>query len=690
MVYAHGMTTPLAASSETHVIHSPHRPSERASSPFPFTERLKKLSKIAEDRVEPEKGPSATLIGSTAKGDQTSSRVSYNYSGKTTDIMSVKISNGRIETAVVSACTGLPVPHFTTSLVPQIPVTFNGTSITPLTDITQTVPMATNDLPRTVNTVAMVASEGSAPLVIQRGGSTTKPFGSVRTELFQQTDDLGRLYSAAASTVGTSATQDVTQNVTQSSHLKTNRESYSCESEVAVSNTAAGFYRPTVVVSNVDKIKSKPLDQTNVFSFNVPGKDINKRTQTVIAKAQENLTLYPVPVNSQNCGVNFIPVNPLNIRTAVPARGFYTYGNCAASLMPARSAPVGHATYRYRPTISNFTAFRPVRRTPCHNQSFPTPDHVVAPWDKKSARDLSCRETLQPSPELKVSERQFRPVSPNVKVNRTALMGSGVDSTKTLPSHVKRESGSSDMIHLRLTHGPERHGGEIDRRGSVEQEVDVSSSYSFECALNDSCESPLATVLQLRCDSPVLFGASSKSRSSNSSSSSTTDNKSMDFATADFVSAEDSTNKSDRKTVSDYSEKELEEITSGKCDSADTVDTVDSVNSVDSVTSPVLKKKRSSVNIISKRLEARLPSPVKERVDVDLFRDPRELTREERALQRAMLMFCEMEMKEKVQSEAAAQKKRSRRRLRRRSKVSYKRVKYVCIRGSLFGNQSQK
>ncbi|KAJ7373437.1 hypothetical protein OS493_013032 [Desmophyllum pertusum] len=57
-------------------------------------------------------------------------------------------------------------------------------------------------------------------------------------------------------------------------------------------------------------------------------------------------------------------------------------------------------------------------------------------------------------------------------------------------------------------------------------------------------------------------------------------------------------------------------------------------------------KRQNSAMI--RRLEPRLPSPVRERAAGDLYRDPSQLTREERALQRAMMQFSEMEMKEKT------------------------------------------
>ena len=73
-----------------------------------------------------------------------------------------------------------------------------------------------------------------------------------------------------------------------------------------------------------------------------------------------------------------------------------------------------------------------------------------------------------------------------------------------------------------------------------------------------------------------------------------------------------------------------------------------------------------------RRLEPRLPSPVRETSVGDLYRDPSQLTREERALQRAMMQFSEMEMKEKRKE--MRKKDSFKRRLRKRHKVLYPRL----------------
>lgn len=82
------------------------------------------------------------------------------------------------------------------------------------------------------------------------------------------------------------------------------------------------------------------------------------------------------------------------------------------------------------------------------------------------------------------------------------------------------------------------------------------------------------------------------------------------------------------------------------------------------------KKKQNKAMI--RRLEPRLPSPVRETSVGDLYRDPSQLTREERALQRAMMQFSEMEMKEKCKE--MRKKDSFKRRLRKRHKVLYPRL----------------
>lgn len=590
--------------------------------PFPFTERLRKLSKLAEVRTEPEQ-VSATVVNGTKNGDH----AMPSGLSQSPNVMTC----GQVDSPVVNACNCLPTSFSSTSTVQQLSVS----SVSPPVGNVRSSPMATVAMPRRLNAVSPISSKKIA--------FQEKSLGAIRTERFQQTDC--SRHQLRSPTLNTNLSQAVTQRVTHITEQDVTQSPCveSINSKVMASNTVSKFDHQTVV-SNRTGIK--PSNHTNIFGVSSPRKDVQA---SAIATPPEHFRLYPILLNNQNRMDTFIPVTPLTIRHAVPPAGFFDRSK--SNILSTNSAPTANVMYRYPPVISNYTAFRPVRRLPSNNQLFQAPGNIAAQWDKKigALRDLSCRERMQPSPELKVSERQFRPVSPNLKTNIISVVSSAVSSKSNFQPYLKREASSSDMIHVRLTHGSQGGGVETDRRGSVEQEVDVSGlSYSLECALNDSCESPLATVLQSRCNSPIPFGTSPKSCSKNSSRNSTTDNKSIETESNDTEDSRDI-------SISESSGKELVEIASENCDTTD------------SVAVPVQKRKRSNMNIISKRLEARLPSPVKERVDVDLFRDPRELTREERALQRAMLMFCEMEMKEKVKAEN--QTKRTRRKLRRRSKV---------------------
>lgn len=84
---------------------------------------------------------------------------------------------------------------------------------------------------------------------------------------------------------------------------------------------------------------------------------------------------------------------------------------------------------------------------------------------------------------------------------------------------------------------------------------------------------------------------------------------------------------------------------------------------------PSKKNGKSNVTAMVRRLEPRLPSPSRLDSAGDLYRDPSELTREERALQRAMMRFSEMEMKEKGLAVDGVVKRAKRRKLRNHMKV---------------------
>lgn len=161
--------------------------------------------------------------------------------------------------------------------------------------------------------------------------------------------------------------------------------------------------------------------------------------------------------------------------------------------------------------------------------------------------------------------------------------------------------------------------------------------FSYACALHESANSP---------DIERMLGAESPGgRTSISSPSAESPNDKIEDKSANSVSP-DSDVVREKSNHSDFSPNVPSE---GHKKSRSTKSSDDSSQSSDcNATSDSKKKRKLSLNVIHKRLEPKLPSPVREVTSGDLFQDPSKLTREERALQRAMMMFSEMEMKEKV------------------------------------------
>ena len=291
-------------------------------------------------------------------------------------------------------------------------------------------------------------------------------------------------------------------------------------------------------------------------------------------------------------------------------------------------------------------------------------------------RDLICSERLTSSPE--VPERMFRPVSPakNVLNERTSPR-----FTYTQIPYQAQSNFSTSPLRARRSILSPREKNDLDRRGSVEEEL---ADQSYECALRESANSP-DIERYLRCESPVTIQSSPNTRENNCARGNCTSMESLsspplasndDFRNVAFpdipntsdtpvspglMSNDDSENVEISATiVEEYQDDipraktpEISDFENGAQDSEDTDD--------------LSKKKQNSAMI--RRLEARLPSPVRERSGGDLYRDPSELTREERALQRAMMQFSEMEMKEKTKG--IKNKGSFKRRLRKRSKVMY-------------------
>lgn len=260
-------------------------------------------------------------------------------------------------------------------------------------------------------------------------------------------------------------------------------------------------------------------------------------------------------------------------------------------------------------------------------------------------QNLICGEKLLPSPDFQ--ERSFRPVSPptgrrdtSPRVHRHIVAYNGQSETLSSPLRVRRSVFDTKTC--------------LGSRGSVEEEL---ADQSYECALRESAHSP-DIERYLRCESPLTVLSSPNTKSSNNSCDGTfpetVENHVNSSLLCNGESESDITPSASSEECTDY------------CSTAKTPESTDL--KISGEETDVSKKKVNSAMI--RRLEPRLPSPVRERGSAgDLYRDPSELTREERALQRAMMQFSEMEMKEKAKE--IKKKDSLKRRLRKRPKVKY-------------------
>ena len=303
----------------------------------------------------------------------------------------------------------------------------------------------------------------------------------------------------------------------------------------------------------------------------------------------------------------------------------------------------------------------------------------------RKQRDLICSERLISSPELQ--ERVFRPVSPAKPVVNTSTSPRFTHTQVSFQA--PSEFHSSPLRARRSIFSPKN---DLVRRGSVEAEL---ADQSYECALRESAHSP-DIERYLRCESPVTVQSSPNTKLNRSSCgnnnsteplcspplASNGDEENIEISTAygsspvacndGLENIETPTKPSSPPSACSGNSGNVEIVTTAveECKEdicpAETPEIRDLENG-DEDTDSLAKKRQNSAMI--RRLEARLPSPVRERSAGDLYRDPSELTREERALQRAMMQFSEMEMKEK--SKDIKKKDSFKRRLRKRTKVTY-------------------
>ena len=258
-------------------------------------------------------------------------------------------------------------------------------------------------------------------------------------------------------------------------------------------------------------------------------------------------------------------------------------------------------------------------------------------------QNLICGEKLLPSPDFQ--ERSFRPVSPPT----------GRRDTSPCVHHIGAYNGRSETLNspLRVRRSVYDTKTDLRSRGSVEEEL---ADQSYECALRESAHSP-DIERYLRCESPLTVLSSPNTKSSNNSYDGTFPETFENHVNSSLLcngASESVAPSASLKECTDY------------CSTANTPESTDL--KISDEETEVSKRKLNSAMI--RRLKPRLPSPVRERDAAgDLYRDPSKLTREERALQRAMMQFSEMEMMEKAKE--IKKKDSLKRRLRKRPKVKY-------------------
>ena len=436
-------------------------------------------------------------------------------------------------------------------------------------------------------------------------------------------------------------------------------------------NVASGYQTNTM---NSRPVQPKAVGKLNLISLDSTrsaGEILNGEKTQANLKATHLVGPFigtgPPPPNTYVAAVRPAHVQSLPSGFQLPA----------FSQLRAVSSPL-----KGRPASSSFQLVLPVlpsgtlpRSTVVNQIIMPEPiSHAALERNKSSIqkqRDLICSERLISSPE--VPERVFRPVSPakNVLNERTSPRFTYTQIPYQAPSDFSTSP-------LRGRRSVLSQKNDLDRRGSVEEEL---ADQSYECALRESANSP-DIERYLRCESPVTIKSSPNTEENSHACGNSTSTETLgspplasngDFQNVVFPNTSDTpvssglvcNNDSENVEISATIEEEYQDdIPRGK-----TPEINDFENGVqDSEDTDDLSKKKQNSAMI-RRLEARLPSPVRERSEGDLYRDPSELTREERALQRAMMQFSEMEMKEK--SKGIKKKGSFKRRLRKRPKVTY-------------------
>lgn len=509
-------------------------------------------------------------------------------------------------------------------------------------------------------------------------------------------------YQQLAPTTVNSATNTIAARLVNNGHLQPVRsqiiiptEPPKVDSNLIFPSVAPLNYPNTVSTSVAEKhsyssqnvVSGYPNSNTNsrtvqpnaVGKLNLISLDSARSTGEILngEKAQTNLKAThlvgpfigtgPPPPNAYVAAVRPAHVQSLPSSLQLPA-----FPQLRAVSSPLKGRPSPSSFQLVLPVLSPGTIPRP---SVANQIIMPSPvPHVALETYKSSIRkqrDLVCSERLNTSPEM--PERMFRPVSPAKNVinestsprfTRTRGPFQALSDFSTSPLRARRAILSQKSV--------------LDRRGSVEEEL---ADQSYECALRESANSP-DIERYLRCESPLTIHSSPNTRPSSYTYGNNTstellsspsvarngDSENVEFrdkpntpdtpVSPGVACSDDSENIEISTTIA---EEYKEDIAGAK-----TPEINDFENGIED-TDEVSKKKQNRTMI--RRLEARLPSPVRESSGGDLYRDPSELTREERALQRAMMQFSEMEMKEKTK--AIKKKDSFKRRLRKRPKVTY-------------------
>ncbi|KAK3699442.1 hypothetical protein QZH41_018609, partial [Actinostola sp. cb2023] len=338
---------------------------------------------------------------------------------------------------------------------------------------------------------------------------------------------------------------------------------------------------------------------------------------------------------------------PINHR--VPASLPFSYNNTTSAFSSpnfhqqrsAHGNPVMLACPRTHEYDLPRSSFQPLRLEVRSRQELKfTNAHYYSTSTSIAQNPVSCNESFPKSPEhFSISDRVFRPVSPTWSHPLYSRSRPLVTSQPDLPVKVKPTVSDADK-----------------------------DAFSYACALHESANSPDIERM-LGSESPVETSSltspplSIESPTTKSTIKTTSAISALRFT--DSGSVRDSTSLSDFSPTAVrssgvstvYKENSVDTMASLRHQNAEENLSLPDKNYMDS-SNDSKKKKKMNLSVIHKRLEPKLPSPVREISSGDLYQDPSKLTREERALQRAMMIFSEMEMKNKEVPSTLPKKKR--------------------------------